>query len=62
MRDAYVEAYSHTEADPWFRYTAASGMSDFTSDDKDANLVFERADSLMYEDKMKFKKENGQEI
>lgn len=58
LRKAYREAYAQTDADPWFRYTAATGMSDYTKADKEADLVFKRADVAMYAEKMKFKEEN----
>ena len=59
LRKDFVMAYNNDEADPWMRYSAASGMAEYASDDNTVELVFKRADKAMYEDKMIFKQQNG---
>ena len=59
LRAEYEKSYSKTDADPWLRFSAAVGVADFASDDNTVELVFKRADKLMYENKAAFKKEHG---
>ncbi len=55
----YNDAYSQTDKEPWERFSASLGMADAEEGDETANMVFNRADKLMYENKMEFKKKNG---
>ncbi len=59
MRQTFEEQYQRKDLDPWRRYCAASGMSEYQPGDKDVEQVFERADKQMYENKVSFKKEHG---
>ncbi|MCR5625957.1 MAG: diguanylate cyclase [Lachnospiraceae bacterium] len=59
LRSTFEETFSKKDVDPWLRYSAASGMSDFIEDDNDVDLVFDRADRAMYDDKEQFKLMNG---
>lgn len=60
LKAEFDKAGSDTSADPWLRFSAASGMAERASDDNSVELVFKRADKAMYEDKMEFKKrQNG---
>ena len=60
LKAAFNRSYNDTSADPWERYSAAAGMAEYASDDNSVELVFKRADKAMYEDKMEFKKRNGE--
>lgn len=44
---------------PWERYSAAVGMSDYQGGGDTVELVYNRADETMYQNKMKMKKEMG---
>ena len=59
LRRSFEESYSLTDCDPWMRYSAASGMAEYASDDNMVELVFKRADKAMYEHKLKFKEKHG---
>ena len=56
LRKVFDTAYKNEEAQPWERYSASVGMAEFTSEDKTVDDVFKRADKLMYENKVAFKK------
>ncbi len=56
LKTAFEKSFGDTAADPWQRFSAASGMAEYASDDNTVELVFKRADKAMYEDKMEFKK------
>lgn len=55
LKKSYEDALANSSAEPWLRYSAAVGMADFASDDATVELVFKRADRLMYEDKRRTK-------
>ena len=57
--EIFDETYGNTEAEPWERYSASIGMSEFRVGDSKAEEVFKRADESMYEYKLEFKKRNG---
>lgn len=59
LRDSFDSSYHNTDAEPYLRYSAASGMAEYTPGDDKAEKVFERADRQMYEEKAKFKKSLG---
>lgn len=59
MRDAFEQSYNRTDVDPWLRYSAASGMAEFSSTDTNVESVYERADKAMYMEKARFKKSLG---
>ena len=59
LRKSFEDARSATDTDPWLRYSAASGMAEYASDDNTLELVFKRADKAMYADKLAFKQKNG---
>jgi diguanylate cyclase (GGDEF)-like protein len=59
VKKVFEESYSHTEADPWDRFSAAVGMAEKASDDMTLDFVFKRADKAMYENKTEFKKKYG---
>ena len=59
LRKRFEEAYAQTDVDPWLRYSAASGMAEYASDDNAVELVFKRADKAMYNHKTLFKQEHG---
>ena len=58
-RDTFKESYENDKLDPWLRYSAASGMAEYASDDNTFELVFKRADKQMYENKSEFKRSQG---
>ena len=59
LRAEFEMTYSNTEADPWLRFSAAVGIAEYASDDNTVELVFKRADKLMYDNKADFKKKHG---
>ena len=59
LRAAFIKSYSNTGADPWDRYSAATGMAENSFENATVELVFKQADKAMYEDKERFKKEHG---
>lgn len=59
LKADFAETFSHTEADPWNRFSAAVGMAEKASDDMTLDFVFKRADKAMYENKSEFKKKYG---
>ena len=56
IKQAFEESFSHTDVEPWERYSAAFGMAEFASDDSTYEMVFKRADKAMYRYKSEFKK------
>ena len=58
LRTIFEKTYANDGAEPWDRYSASLGMSEYTSADESAESVFKRADQAMYEAKNKFKKEH----
>ena len=59
LRNAYEVCYGKTDSNPWERYSAAVGMAEHATDDNSYELVFKRADALMYEEKKVFKEKCG---
>ena len=59
LQKAFEHTFNQTDQEPWFRYSASSGMAEYSSDDNMVELVFKRADKAMYENKMCFKKKYG---
>lgn len=55
----FLKSYSDTELPLYERYSAAVGLAVFTPEDVTFEYVFRRADRAMYDDKMRFKGENG---
>ena len=58
LRDTFERTFNDEDVDPWFRYSASVGMAINDLEDDSFDSVFKRADNLMYEEKMRFKKEN----
>ena len=58
LRDLLEQSYHNEDRDPWLRYSAAVGIADYGQEDTMVETIFKRADKNMYEEKMKFKKEN----
>lgn len=58
LREMFDQSYHQTDVEPWQRFSAAAGMAERASQDETVELVFRRADQYMYEEKLKFKKEN----
>ena len=58
LRESFRKTDKDTKAQPWERYSAASGMAEYASDDNSVELVFKRADKAMYEDKLRYKSGN----
>jgi diguanylate cyclase (GGDEF)-like protein len=56
--ESFEQSFKKTNVDPWFRYSAAVGMADYTLSDGDVQTVFRRADKAMYDAKQQFKKFN----
>ncbi len=61
LNSQFERLFNDKSIDPWFRYSASSGIADFASDDSSVELVFKRADKAMYESKQAFKKKYGLE-
>ena len=59
LQDAFDKSYNQTDVDPWLRYSAALGMAEFSSDDKNVESVCDRADKEMYREKARFKQSLG---
>lgn len=59
LRNAFEISYGMDDHDPWNRYSAASGMAEYASDDNTVELVFKRADKNMYDEKARFKEAHG---
>ena len=56
IKKAFAESAKNADVPPWNRYSAAIGMSVWTSGN-DVDTVFSRADQKMYEEKAKIKKD-----
>ncbi|MCR5701878.1 MAG: diguanylate cyclase [Lachnospiraceae bacterium] len=56
--DSFDQSFKKTTVDPWFRYSAAVGIAEYTTSDEDVETVFRRADKAMYDAKQQFKKIN----
>ena len=55
-RNAFLKSGAREENDPWKRFSAAVGMSEYTGDPNErVDDVFKRADENMYEYKVKMK-------
>lgn len=59
LKEEYVKSRTNENAKPWQKYSASVGMAELAFDDATLEFVFKRADRKMYEDKQKFKQENG---
>ena len=56
MRQTFAETEKNESQDPWLRFSASAGMAEFTPEDSNYEMVFQRADKIMYENKQKHKK------
>ena len=56
LRSAFEKSFKHSGVEPWFRYSVASGMAEYTPADGSLEMVFKRADKVMYDEKLNFKK------
>jgi len=56
LKQYYEERYNNTKLDPWLRFSASVGVAEYWKGDDDYKKAFRRADSDMYENKIKFKK------
>ena len=59
LRNLFEQSYHQEDKDPWLRLSAAVGIADYEKEDYMVEATFKRADKNMYDEKMKFKKENG---
>ena len=59
LKAAFEESFCQTDKEPWQRYSAAIGMAECSSDDNTFELVFKRADQIMYDAKKSFKSKFG---
>ena len=59
LRDAFDRSFHRTDIDPWLRFSASVGIAEYDPSDKTVEVVFQRADKLMYEEKAGFKEENS---
>ena len=55
LHETYDRCRSDMSVKPWQRYSAALGVAEYTDGDRDADAVFNRADELMYINKMQIK-------
>ena len=58
--EAFKKSMNDTSVEPWERYSAAFGMSEYQKGD-DVDTVFKRADENMYQYKVELKKRLGEE-
>ena len=58
--EAFKKSMNDTSVEPWERYSAAFGMSEYQKGD-DVDAVFKRADENMYQYKVELKKRLGEE-
>ncbi len=56
LKMKFAKTEKNEDQDPWLRFSASVGMADFTSEDSDSEMVFQRADQMMYEYKQEHKK------
>ena len=61
LRADYERTSAQRDFSPWLRYSAAVGMAEKAADDNSVELVFRRADEAMYRDKVRIKKQYGQQ-
>ena len=61
LRADYERTSAQRDVSPWLRYSAAVGMAEKAADDNSVELVFRRADEAMYRDKVRIKKQYGQQ-
>ena len=59
LRTAYADAWGQSGLDPWLRYSAAVGLAEYAEENPTFDAVFRLADQRMYEEKNRFKAENG---
>lgn len=59
LRQAFKESSEREDLEPWHRYSAAVGYSEWTKRDLNVEFVFRRADKLMYQDKVRIKEGKG---
>ncbi len=55
----FHNAYMAKNKEPWERFTASVGMSDYVNYDSEYKDTFKRADDNMYQSKLKFKEKYG---
>ena len=58
LESAFEKSFSNKEAEPYERYSASVGMSEYKSGDDSVDTVFKRADAQMYDAKKKFKQDH----
>ena len=56
LRTEYKKASENFDNDPWLRFSAAVGIAEYASEDRTVEIVFNRADKYMYDDKTKCKR------
>lgn len=59
IEKSFAKSYGDTARDPWERYSASIGIANLLEDDDSISDVIKRADSAMYEAKVKFKEKHG---
>ena len=59
LRSVFSESFEKKDNEPWLRFSASVGISDFSKGDNSFEQVFKRADEAMYEDKKIFKSMHG---
>ena len=59
LRSEIKSALEDLGSEPWRRYSAAVGISDYSDGDESYEAAFKRADEAMYREKNEFKKANG---
>ncbi len=58
LNKVFADSFKKENVQPWEKYSASAGMASYQEGDKIADIVV-RADKMMYENKIKFKKING---
>ena len=56
MNKTFAETEKDQRRDPWLRFSASAGMAEFIPGDSDSEVVFHRADQMMYAYKQAHKK------
>ena len=59
LRTNYEKSGIRADVDAWLKYSAASGMAEYSFEDNTVELVFKRADKAMYENKLEYKRKHG---
>ena len=59
LKGVFDRTYADESVQPWERYSASVGMSEYSITDMSAEFVFRRADKQMYENKDAFKKNHN---